>query len=185
METTSADTFGRAVAAARQAKGWTQADLAEAADISKPTVQRLEKGAPVQPRTWKVQLAVAKALGWTPESVEVVWDGGEPVLAGGDPPSSELAEPSQAFPAGLSERAKQALSAGRILDSDLISASPGQGGRRVLMILVDEDAPSERIDVSRDIGRWKRMRAITDTDNFERLTRVAREIFSDKAEDGV
>jgi len=184
METNSAVMFGRAVAAARSAKGWTQTQLATAADVSRPTIQRLEKGAPLRPKIWKVHRAVAQALGWTVGSVEAVWAGGEPVLANTAPTPGGSTEPSQAFPAGLSERAKQALSAGRILDSDLISASPGQRGRRVLMILVDDDAPSEQIDFSRDMERWRRMREITDTDNFERLMRVAREIFSDKADDG-
>lgn len=157
----------------------TQEGLAKAVGVGRATVQRLEEGAPEKPRNFTVHRAVATALGWTPESIEAVWAGGEPILASAPAPGVS-AKPSQAFPAGLSERAKQALSTGRVLDSDLISASPGQGGRRVLMILVDEDTPSEQIDLSRDIERWKRMRAITDTDNFERLTRVAREIFSDK-----
>jgi DNA-binding XRE family transcriptional regulator len=187
METNSAERFGEAVEAARAArkpKRMTQRELATAAKVSLKTVWRLENGDPETPKNFTVHRAVAQALGWTPDSVEVVWAGGEPVLAVDGPATGESVGPSRALPAGLSERAKEALSTGRILDSDLISATPGQGGRRVLMILVDDDTPSEQVDISRDIERWKRMRQITDTDNFERLTRVAREIFSDKADGG-
>lgn len=188
METNSAERFGQAVAAARAArkpKRMTQRELATAAKLSLKTVWRLENGDPETPKNFTVHRAVAQALGWTPESVEVVWAGGEPVVAGDTPAPIRSAEPAQALPAGLSERAKQALRDGRVLDSDLISATPGQGGRRVLMILVDDDTPSEQIDIDRDMKRWRRMREITDTDNFERLMRVAREIFSDKPDGGV
>lgn len=178
METTSADTFGRTVAAARRAKGWTQAELADAADISKPTVQRLEKGAPVQPRTWKVHLAVAEALGWTRESVDAVWAGGEPALAEDDLPS-ESAGPSQTFPAGLSDHAKWALSSGRVVDSAVISAS-GDGGRMVV-ILVDEKredgeegTPPGPEKLQRDMERWERM---------QRVTREAYRIFSNRRDE--
>src|SRR5690349_3831616 len=53
--------FGTALRANREAKGWTQKQLGEAADIHPNTIAKLERGD--QEPAWPLVLALAKALG--------------------------------------------------------------------------------------------------------------------------
>lgn len=57
---TPIERFGTLVKAQRQRKGWSQQQLAEAADISRPTVARIEAGSAVSTATLA---KVAEALG--------------------------------------------------------------------------------------------------------------------------
>jgi transcriptional regulator with XRE-family HTH domain len=85
-----------ALAALRQAKGWTQADLARAAGVPSHAVRRIEDGSDlyVEPRT--VQ-AVAAALGVDPSVVDE-FRSGLGLTAVGETGSGDAAETGSGEP---------------------------------------------------------------------------------------
>lgn len=66
-----------AIRAQRKELDLTQAQLAEKAEVGLSSVQRLEKGQRIDP---SVEAKVARALLWTPLSIEIVFAGEQPVL---------------------------------------------------------------------------------------------------------
>jgi transcriptional regulator with XRE-family HTH domain len=63
--------FARIVRQAREDRGWTQEDLADAADISRPTVQRYENGRTATPEAESAR-RIFRALGLDPRLIPVV-----------------------------------------------------------------------------------------------------------------
>jgi len=85
--------LGAAIRARRaELDGATQAELSRAAGISETTWNIAERGMAVSARS---RQRIARALGWTPGSVDVVLDGGDPTLAEPDsvaPSSTDVAQ---------------------------------------------------------------------------------------------
>ncbi|GAA0705618.1 hypothetical protein GCM10010193_70910 [Kitasatospora atroaurantiaca] len=150
--------LGRAVAVARQDAGMTQNELATAVGVGLSTIKTLERGSRKYLKVQPTHRGVARALGWAEDCVE-------DVLAGGDPrpePAlrSTIPVPTGELPAGLSERAKWALGSGRVVDSDVISASPGgDGGVEVVMVFKAAEGVSPE-QLSRDFAFWERMQRL-------------------------
>lgn len=69
--------LGRLVAAAREARGWRQEDLAQAAGMSRSAIQNLERGRPFRrmPPTLK---RVEQELGWEAGAARIILEGGDP-----------------------------------------------------------------------------------------------------------
>lgn len=63
------ESFRRAVVAAREEKGWTQADLAKRAKVTRPALSGLETGKTRDPRGETIR-RVSTALGWTEATIE-------------------------------------------------------------------------------------------------------------------
>jgi transcriptional regulator with XRE-family HTH domain len=59
--------FGRTISAARKKRGWSQIELAEQADVSRPTIARAERGDDVTTANFA---KIAQALGLTLELKE-------------------------------------------------------------------------------------------------------------------
>lgn len=66
------EALGRAVRDAREARGGTQAWLSSEADVSRATIQKLERGEPVRPGTLS---KVEKVIKWAPGSSRGILDG--------------------------------------------------------------------------------------------------------------
>ena len=69
----------------RVSLGWSKADLFRSADISEPTYRKMKAGVPVVSDAKR--RAITNALGWTPDSIDLILAGGEPVL---DEPAADL-----------------------------------------------------------------------------------------------
>lgn len=81
---TPAERVRKYVRAAREARKWSQYDLArEAGGISRTTVKALEDGAVL--REGK-ESAIEDALGWRIGSLDQIREGGEPTVKDTDPP---------------------------------------------------------------------------------------------------
>jgi transcriptional regulator with XRE-family HTH domain len=65
------DRFARVIREAREQRGWTQDDLAENADVSRPTVQRYEGGKTATPEPEKAR-QIFRALGLDPRLIPVL-----------------------------------------------------------------------------------------------------------------
>jgi transcriptional regulator with XRE-family HTH domain len=161
--------FGDAVVAARKARGWKQTDLAQAAGVGRATIQRLEGGNPKEPRNLNLHRTVALVLGWTPESVESIFAGGKPALAGSSSPAEQA--PQSDLLEGLPDLARWALRDGRAIDTEVVSTSP-EGDRGVVMVLKGPRRGASREELEEDIRRW------------EMLQLAFREIYSDKRPKG-
>ena len=67
--------LGEAVSSARNAKGWTVRDLARQTALSQATIHGIERG---REPTQLTQERVAQALGWTPDRISAILQGGDP-----------------------------------------------------------------------------------------------------------
>jgi transcriptional regulator with XRE-family HTH domain len=70
--------LGQALKRAREARGLSQGELAERADVSKASVHSAESGAVPKLRMPYTLGPIATALGWPAAAVEAVLDGGAP-----------------------------------------------------------------------------------------------------------
>lgn len=90
--------LGEAVFSARTAKGWTVRDLAREAALSQATIYGLEHGTGEPMQLTKDR--VAKALGWSPESMAEILQSGWPTPApfedrpGSDGSTGDESEPA-------------------------------------------------------------------------------------------
>ncbi|MEU3459028.1 helix-turn-helix transcriptional regulator [Streptomyces sp. NPDC006733] len=84
--------LGRLLRDARDRRGLTQAKLAEEAGVSTKAVYSAEAGATPLKQLPRTVVKIAAAHGWTPESVHLVLDGGDPVPA--SRPQARLERPS-------------------------------------------------------------------------------------------
>ncbi|MFC5030494.1 helix-turn-helix transcriptional regulator [Streptomyces sp. So13.3] len=72
--------LGRLLRDARDRRGLTQAKFAEEAGVSTKAVYSAEAGATPMKQLPRTVVKIAAAHGWTPESIHVVLDGGDPAL---------------------------------------------------------------------------------------------------------
>lgn len=75
--------LSEAVAAAREAKGWSRPELAFHAKLAEATVFRLESG--IRAPSPRAQKSVEQALGWEPGTIATIL-GGTPGDGGASPP---------------------------------------------------------------------------------------------------
>lgn len=166
--------LGKHLTESRRAAGLTQADLASQLNLSRSTIQKVERGAPFV-RSLAIHTAMARAVGWSEESVEQVLAGGDPVLADREahaPPGQGGGELDTAL-ADLSRRVRMALLGGEVVDGDVIDLAPDDPDSVAVLILKRGAA---RPDATRE-----EMRA--DLQKWARLQRAARKIFSDDGSD--
>jgi transcriptional regulator with XRE-family HTH domain len=164
--------FGQAVKTARATAGdMTQEALAAAAGVGVSTIQTLERGSRHYAKITANHRAVARALGWTEDSVERVLAGGDPVAANvpshPEPAGRAVATaPADDLLDGLTERVKLALAGGKIMDSDVIDLAPDDPDSVAVLILKRGDRPGATLEETRErLRKWAA------------LQRAAREIF--------
>lgn len=163
--------LGRLLGDARKTRGTSQIDLADQLSVSRATVQKIERGSePARGVPTPTYRQMARAVGWTEGSVELVLAGGEPVLAEREdhgPPGEPGGELDSALEA-LSERVKLALLGGQVVDSDVIDLAPDDPDSVAVLILKRGARPgATREEMTADLQKWAR------------LQRAARQIFSD------
>ncbi|MEU2603206.1 helix-turn-helix domain-containing protein [Streptomyces albus] len=136
-----------AIRAARKQKGWTQVQLADAADVSEATVQNLESG--TTRRNVPTSLPkVERALGWSAGSGEAVLLGGEP-----SPLKHDADTSSRDVPDGLPLRIVQELADGPLLDTKVLDLTPlGSDARMIVVVKGNPTASAEQL--RNDLLAW-------------------------------
>lgn len=131
-----------------------QEDLAERAQVSLGSIQTLERGAGYT-RMPRAAYSVAHVLGWTTESIDAI-------LAGGDPTYREQAEtaaapPSQApdYAARLPLAVRDALSAGELVDTEVLDLGPDDSGMRMIVVVTREErSPGDVEEMRARLAQW-------------------------------
>lgn len=142
--------LGEAFKAARatHAPKLTQDDVQRVLDVSRATVQNIERGK-VFSRPTPSHRAYARLVGWTDDSIDTVLAGGEPTIATA---STAVPEPSAPVPDGLPLLIAEELTAGQLLATMVIKL-PG-GGQAVVVARGKENGTPEEIQAALDA--WKR-----------------------------
>jgi len=138
--------LARTIRRARESRRMTQQELATAAGVSESTVQNLEDEENSYRRRPPSLSPIARALGWTPDSPDLVLDGGDPVLR-------EEPEAPARQTAPLPRRLQYELTAGGIVDFEVLDYSP-RGGKLIVIATSpaeDDEAAAE------DVREWTRM----------------------------
>lgn len=141
--------LGNAIKAQREHLGLTtQAELAEAAGVTRQTVQSLEAGK-TRTRMPATIGAVEKALNWEPGTAARILRG-EDVRAATD---------TGRFAEGMPVRIAQELSSGQVVDTEVLDLSlPGSNARMV--VVFKQDAPAADMDpdeLRAALQEWSRM----------------------------
>lgn len=146
--------FGKALQAAREAKGMAQTELGDAVGVSRSTVQAIERGKSFKKPTPTVR-SLARAVGWTDDSVDTVLDGGEPTLAGAAPPPEAAPQTESGTPPPL-----------RLIDATGNDAAlvgttriPIPGGGSVTVTVEGDPAQSPR-QRRKNLEAWRRIQDV-------------------------
>lgn len=142
-----------AVRDARKRRDLRQEDLADLAKVSLGSIQTLERGTGYT-RMPRAAFSVAHALGWTTESIDAVLDGGDPI-------DRERREASVAPPSGSDATARlplavrDALSAGELVDTEVLDLGPDDSGMRMIVVVTREERSSEDVEKMRaNLSQW-------------------------------
>ncbi|MCX5112170.1 helix-turn-helix domain-containing protein [Streptomyces sp. NBC_00378] len=127
----------------------TQDDVQRALDVSRATVQNIERGKAFG-RVTPTHRAYARLVGWTDDSVEQVLAGGEPTRTADS--ESATSEPGAPVPDGLPLRVAEELASGPLLDTMVIRL-PG-GGQAVVVARGKEGGSPEEIQAA--LEAWRR-----------------------------
>lgn len=143
--------LGEAFKAARVAHEprLTQDDVQRALDVSRATVQNIERGK-VFSKATPSHRAYARLVGWTDGSVDEVLAGGEPTCTADS--ESAGVEPGAPVPDGLPLRIAEELASGPLLETMLIRL-PG-GGQVVVVAKGKEGGSPEEIQAA--LEAWRR-----------------------------
>lgn len=148
--------LGRALAEAREAAGLTQDKAAKKLGVSLNPVQTIERGA--SKRVTTTIRAYAHLVGWTPEAVETVLDGGDPTMRSDAAELTATHSRDQSAAdrlAALPARVVQALSDdGQLIDATVMDLRRPGGGRAIIVIKGEPDAPPE--EIAKDLEEWAR-----------------------------
>ena len=142
--------LARRIAHARRLASLSQEELAEALNIGKSSVQKLERPTAQWSKISPMHRLVASYFGWTPESIERILDGREPIMLTGDSPPNPPRSASAAFEeltAGMSPRAVEALRRGSTVDTDVVDLAAGEADVEAVLIFKSkgwEHVPAER-----------------------------------------
>jgi DNA-binding XRE family transcriptional regulator len=130
-----------------------QEDLAERAQVSLGSIQTLERGAGYT-RMPRAAYSVAHVLGWTTESIDAVLSGGDPTLR----EQQDGAQPSVAaadYAARLPLAVRDALSAGELVDTEVLDLGPDDSGMRMIVVVTREERSSEDVERMRaNLSQW-------------------------------
>ncbi|MGW1465590.1 helix-turn-helix transcriptional regulator [Streptomyces sp. NPDC002308] len=143
--------LGEAFKAARAALKLTQSDVMRALDVSRATVQNVERGKAFT-RLTSTHRAYARLVGWSGDSVEQVLAGGEPTPAVDTEPS--VSGPGVFVPDDLPLHVAEELTAGRLLDTMVIRL-PG-GGQAVVVARGKEGSSPEELQALMEA--WRHIR---------------------------
>lgn len=155
--------LGRTLAAAREAAGLTQVEVAERIKGSRGPIQEIERGGPRgKPYTKPTGTMrnYARLVGWTDDSIEHVLQGGEPSLVHKEPDGTADLEPTAAEPTAavrpsgrLPLRIVDELSDdGALLDTAVIPL--GADASMVIVVKGRPDASPEEIRAA--LESWRR-----------------------------
>lgn len=148
----------------------TQDELAEAMNVGRSTVQKLENPRTTYTKIQPIHREVAYQLGWTRESIEQVLAGGEPALRA-DEALSASAGAAAGMPSGTPQRIRRALASGEAIDTELIPIDEDSDSDLVMMIKQGgKELDDEKMD--RIMRRWVR------------LTSIARELYREDPPEG-
>lgn len=144
------DRLGLAIKARREELGLTtQQALADAAGVTRQTVQSLESGKQ-RTRMPATIAPIEKALGWEPGTAARI-------LAGDDPSSQNGVTPRLAE--GMPVRVVQELSSGEVVDTEVVELSiPGSPFK--LVGILKQDAPAADVspeEMQRVLQEWSRL----------------------------
>lgn len=154
-----------AIAARREAIPLTQDELAEAMNVGRSTVQKLENPRTTYTKIQPIHREVAYQLGWTRGSIEQVLAGGEPTLRA-DEVAAASAAPGASMPSGTPQRIRRALTGGEAIDTELIPIDEDSDSGLVMMIKQgDKELAEDKMD--QVMRRWVR------------LTRIARDLYGE------
>lgn len=145
--------LGRALQAARKAKGLKQEELAAALDVSRSAVQAIERGTVYAKPTPTIR-AFAHAVDWTLESVDQVLAGGEPTYeASADPEAADSTTAPIPSSAQLPLRIVDELSDdGALLDTAVIEI----GGDTRMVVVVKGKPNASPEEIRRNLEAWRR-----------------------------
>lgn len=159
--------LGRAVRSARKRLGLSQDELAEAAGVSRATLQVIEQGRGFNDLPKSV-LKVVAVFDWPAGGLESILAGRD--LPAVDAPGSHAAAPPEAasadepaagrgFADGMTRRAMNELSEGEVLD-DLVLELAAAGPNTKLVIVLKRDGADDGTDpeeIKRDLREWARV----------------------------
>jgi DNA-binding XRE family transcriptional regulator len=131
-----------------------QEDLAERAQVSLGSIQTLERGTGYT-RMPRAAYSVAHALGWTTESIDAVLDGGDPTRR--DQPGAAPTAPagSTDYAARLPLAVRDALSAGELVDTEVLDLGPDDSGMRMIVVVTREERSAEDVEEMRArLAEW-------------------------------
>ncbi|KAF0647118.1 MULTISPECIES: helix-turn-helix domain-containing protein [Streptomyces] len=137
--------LGRAIKARREQLGLTtQQALADAAGVTRQTVQSLESGKP-RSRMPATVAAVEKALQWDPGEASRIL--------------TEPSSPVEKYAEGMPSRVRRELSDGEVVDTEVLDLGiPGSGSR--LVVVFKRDSPAGDMDpaeLQRQVEEWTRI----------------------------
>jgi DNA-binding XRE family transcriptional regulator len=143
--------LGQKLKAARAELGMEQKDAAAQIGVKRGALHNVESG--VIRKVTPTVLAYARLVGWQDGSVELVLDGGDPVVANSEPPAVATPELSTAEASDLSVRVQQALKEGPLIDSRVTEVvTPSGRVKATIVVRGEEGTPVEQLlDVLRTL----------------------------------
>lgn len=146
---------------ARESRGLQQKFVAKSLTVERGAIYNIEKGA-IKKLTGTIN-RYAEMVGWTPESLRTVLEGGDPVTTddversvGGR--SAEPAAGGDAGHAGLSLLVRKALQEGELIDSEVQSLNTPNGQIQVAIVArAQPGATAAQLDQAGAV--WARLRA--------------------------
>lgn len=128
------DRLAAAIRSARDARGLSQAALADLADVSEGSVQNLESGKP-RSRMPQTVARIEPHLGWAEGSARAILDGGEPIPEAASRGDGSLPAGKDKLRGKLPLRVVDELeSDDPLIDSQVIQL-PGTGGARMTVVV--------------------------------------------------
>lgn len=145
--------LGEALKVARLARKpkLTQVDVAEALDVSRPTVQKMERGVGLAKITPTLR-AYAQLLGWTPDSPAQILAGGEPTSAAASGTQPESSRPlGEGLPMTVQDELERE---GAVVETAIVQLPDGTSVTVIVKSASKTPTPEER---QRNLDAWRRV----------------------------
>lgn len=159
--------LGKAFAAAREAAGLTQTEVAERIGVTRTPIQAIERGTAFKKVTGTMR-SYARVLNWTPESIQTVLGGGNPALTrtAAAPATAGQSAALASLPLAILDQLK---SEGPLIDATVISLPSAKAD--VHMTIVVRGEPNATPEEIRDaLLAWRRtQRRLQDMDDDQDL----------------
>ncbi|MGQ4513615.1 helix-turn-helix domain-containing protein [Streptomyces sp. DW26H14] len=164
--------LGSALKAARADSGATQEEVAADLGVSRATIQKLERGEP-HTKVTPTMRAYAVRVGWTAASVDIVLQGGDPVVAPtpdarDDAAAKAISQENTGLPLRVVDELEDD---GPLLDSVVIPL--GDDGRMVVVVKGKPNASPE--EIKRNLEAWRRAQRHLQSVGDDASTEVANE----------